>query len=68
MWSNTSLRLTFSIDGELLGIAVDVADSVGLDPDVSLHQRVFLEQVLHAQQMFPVILREQQHLQAQAHG
>lgn len=48
--------VTFNVDGEFLGIAVDVSDSVGLDGDVSLDQRVFLQQVLHAKQMFPIIL------------
>lgn len=63
-----SICLTLHIVGELLSVAVDVSDSVGLDADVGLHQRVFLQQVLHTEQMFPIILREQQHLQGQARG
>lgn len=57
--------LTLHVIGELLSVAVDVPDSVGLDADVGLHQSVFLQQVLHTQQVFPIILREQQHLQGE---
>lgn len=59
-------RRTLAVAGELLSVAVDVPDSVGLDADVGLHQGVFLQQVLHTQQVFAIILREQQHLQRES--
>lgn len=54
--------LTLIIHGELLCVGVDGFDAVGLYADVSLHQSVLLQQILHSQQMLPVILRQQQHL------
>lgn len=59
--------LTLHIHGELLSVAVDVSDPVGLDTDVGFHQRMLLQQVLHAQQMLPIVLREQQHLREGGH-
>lgn len=55
---------TFCVGGKLLSVTVDVSYSVGLNGDVGFHQSVFLQQVLHTQQVFAVILREQQHLPA----
>lgn len=66
--SKPSVCLTVHVIGELLSVAVDVSDSVGLDADVGLHQSVFLQKILHAQQVFPIILREQQHLQGKKQG
>lgn len=59
--------LTLHIHGELLSVAVNVSDPVGLYTDVGFHQRVLLQQVLHAQQMLPIVLREQQHLREGGH-
>lgn len=55
--------LTLLVDGKLLGVAVDVANAIGLDGDVGLHEGVFLQQVLHPKQMLTVVLGQQQHLQ-----
>lgn len=60
--SGGNRQRTVGVAGELLGVAVDVADAVGLDGDVGLHQSVFLQQILHTQQVLPVVLGQQQHL------
>jgi len=61
-----SLKLLTAVsDRVLVGVGGDGLHSVGLDGDVSLHQGMFLQQVLHTQQVFPVVLRQQQHLQAE---
>lgn len=61
-----NISLTLSKVCKLLGITVDALDSIGPYPNIGFNQSVFLQQVLDTQQMFPIVLREQQHLQMDA--
>lgn len=45
--------------GEFEGRGVQRLDPVGLHSDVGFLQAVFLQQVIHLQQMFPKVLRQQ---------
>jgi hypothetical protein len=56
------MRLVFLTE-EALAVLNDLLDPLPKDVDVGLHEAVLLQQVLHAHQVLPEVVREQAQLQ-----